>query len=209
METLLNEGRRGFKWAVTRKDSVESLPQNGCGCMEAGTRALFQHICCCASMCRSACGSGAGNRWEVCHVLVNKSVIVLFCPAWLTVSCAGSTPFPLNPGALTCMPAHTYLTHKQIQGHTQSCAQKQILLCFGWWPVIELGHHQWYFRFGGSTRPSEEASALLFPAMEPFESAAGVRHGARGWEVHVLPLPAAHRPSLKSVTHGAPGHAVL
>lgn len=22
-----------------------------------------------------------GNRWEVCHVLVNKSVIVLFCPA--------------------------------------------------------------------------------------------------------------------------------
>lgn len=86
METLLNEGRRGFKWAVTRKD---------------GARALFQCICCCASMCQSTCGSGGGwaggNRWEVCHVLVNKSVIVLFCPAWLTVSCVGSTPFPLTP----------------------------------------------------------------------------------------------------------------
>lgn len=92
----------------------------GCGCMQVGARVLFQHICCCASMCQSACGSKRGNRWEVCHVLVNKSVIVLFCPAWLTVSCVGSTPFPLNPEALTCMPAHTYLTHPHTQTNSRT-----------------------------------------------------------------------------------------
>lgn len=184
---------------------------NGCGYVQAGACVLFQYICCCASMCQSVCESG-GNRWEVCHVLVNKSVIVLFCPAWLTVSCVGSAPFPLNPQS-TNMHARTHIphthAHKQIQGHTQWCAQKQILLCIGWWPVIELRHHQWYFRFGGPMHPSEEASALLFPAIEPFKSAASMRRGLRGSEVHVLPLPNAHRPSLKSVTHGAPGHAAL
>lgn len=218
MEMLLNEGRRGFKWAVASKELSTFLKMSKRGWMHAGGRtcafSVYLLLCKHVSVCVRVWVRG-GNRWEVCHVLVNKSVIVLFCPAWLTVSCAGSTPVPPNPVALTCMPAHTYLTHthphahKRIQGHTQSCAQKQILLCIGWWPVIELGHHQWYFRFGGPTRPSEEASALLFPAMETFESAAGVRRGPRGWEVHVLPLPAAHRPSLKSVTHGASGHAVL
>lgn len=34
----------------------------------------------CVSL-RAGPGPGGGNRWEVCHVLVNKSVIVLFCPA--------------------------------------------------------------------------------------------------------------------------------
>lgn len=218
METLLNEGRRGFKWAVARKELSTFLKMPKRGWVHAGghTCAFSVYLLLCKHVSVWVRVRGAGNRWEVCHVLVNKSVIVLFCPAWLTVSCAGSTPVPPNPEALTCMPAHTYLTHTHTRTHINGfkdtpnhAHKKQILLCIGWWPVIELGHHQWYFRFGGPTRPSEEASALLFPAMEPFESAAGVRHGPRGWEVHVLPLPAAHRPSLKSVTHGAPGHAVL
>lgn len=41
---------------------------------------VFEYVCSCASLCPPACGLG-GNRWEVCHVLVNKGVIVLFCPA--------------------------------------------------------------------------------------------------------------------------------
>lgn len=39
---------------------------------------LSVHVQACVSLC---VGPGGGNRWEVCHVLVNKSVIVLFCPA--------------------------------------------------------------------------------------------------------------------------------
>lgn len=54
--------------------------------------------------------------------------------------------------------------------------------------------------------PSEEASALLFPAMEPFESAASVRHGFRGSEVHVPPPPPSllHTGLLSSQSHTVP-----
>lgn len=53
-----------------------------CVCMRVRRCAcvFFKYDFSCASMCQSVCGSG-GNRWEVCHVLVNKSVIVLSCPA--------------------------------------------------------------------------------------------------------------------------------
>lgn len=114
MEMLLNEGRKGFKWAITRRRCWASFLKypNGCGYVQPGACVLFQHICCCASMCQSVCGS-RGNRWEVCHVLVNKSVIVLFCPAWLTVSCAGSTPFPLNPRS-TNTHARTHIPHTHM-----------------------------------------------------------------------------------------------
>ncbi len=83
---------------------------------------VFKYVCSCASMCPPVCGSG-GNRWEVCHVLVNKSVIVLCCPAWLTVSCAGSSSFPLNPGTLTRqlrMPAHKTHTLSNTHIHIES-----------------------------------------------------------------------------------------
>lgn len=60
----------------------ERKKEKKCVCVHARRRAcvFFKYDCSCASMCQSVCGSG-GNRWEVCHVLVNKSVIVLFCPA--------------------------------------------------------------------------------------------------------------------------------
>ena len=185
----------------------QTLSQGACDCKQ---KRLWVHVsgrmcvCWCMSMCQSVCGSGS-NRWEVCRVLVNKSVIVLLCPAWLTVSCAGSSSFPLNPRTLTRqprMPAHT-----QIQGHTQSCEHKQILLGISWCPVIELGHHQWYFRFGGLMHPSEEASALFFPATELFEPAASVRHGLRGSHAHTHTLPAETNSFPKSLTNGAPGRS--
>lgn len=53
--------------------------------------------------------------------------------------------------------------------------------------------------------PSEEASALFFPATELFKAAASVRHGLRGSHAHTTPPCCTH--SLpKSLTHGAPGH---
>lgn len=52
--------------------------------------------------------------------------------------------------------------------------------------------------------PSEEASAVLFPAMEPFESVARVRHGLRGSEVHVPPPSLLHTGLLSSQSHTVP-----
>lgn len=120
----------------------------------------------------------------------------------------GHPPSPLTPEHASHACLHTHNTHtfsgtqKQIHGHTQSCAHKQILLFISWWPVIELGHHQWYFRFGGPMHPSEEASALFFPATELFNTAASMRHGLRGSHAH-YPSPAAHIASL-SHSHTAP-----
>lgn len=51
-----------------------------CAC-EVGVSVCFSSISVHVQACVSLCVGLGGNRWEVCHVLVNKSVIVLFCPA--------------------------------------------------------------------------------------------------------------------------------
>lgn len=70
---------------------------NGCGCMQASARALFQCICCCASMCQSTCGSGGvtGGRYAMSWL----TRVLLCCSVlhdWPS-AVQGQPPFPLTP----------------------------------------------------------------------------------------------------------------
>ena len=95
MNGRLNEGRRGSNEPAKRRNLLfKTLPQCVCVLKKCFCICVRVRTCVCVSMqlcflsisvyvqaCAClVCGSG-DNRWEACHVLVNKSVIVLFCPA--------------------------------------------------------------------------------------------------------------------------------
>lgn len=109
MERLQMSRREERRWWAPSSKCL-----NGCGCMPVGRTCAFSVyllLCKHVSVCVWVRG---GNRWEVCHVLVNKSVIVLFCPAWVTVSCAGSNPLPPSLRSSN-MHARAHIPHTHIQ----------------------------------------------------------------------------------------------
>lgn len=162
------------------------------------------------------CGS-EGNRWEVCHVLVNKSVIVLYCPAWLSVSCAGSSFFPLNPGMLRQqprMPAHTQhshdldthiksRTHPVMRTQTDS-VMHQLVACnwIGTWSVI---FPIWW-------PDASQWKSICSPFSLPHHSSRLQPHGLRCSHTskHETDPSCTHTLSFtKSLRNGASGHSCI